>query len=115
MTDWIKAGNGGESWKPEVPGESIIGTYVRLKTGVGVNNSNVYILKEKDKDDETSVWGSTVLDSRFEEIPLNSEVKITFLGKEKGKSPMPYKNFEVLYIPATPQKVNEVFPGAEVL
>lgn len=111
--DWTEAGNGGEAWKPENVGDTITGTYKSLKTNVGINKSNIYVLQEEGKDETTSVWGSTVLDGRFEEIPVGSLVKIEYLGKEKGKSPQPYKNFKVLY-KAVPGAVADTFPGAEV-
>ncbi len=98
----VEAGGGsGNSWKPENAGDTIIGTYIGKKENVGLNNSNVYLTKEDNNEDATSVWGSSVLDNKFEEIPLNSRVKIEFLGRVKGKSPQPYKDFKVLYITPT--------------
>lgn len=112
--DWVEAGNGGETWKPENVGDSITGTFKAVKTNVGVNKSNVYVLQEEGKDETTSVWGSTVLDGRFEEIPVGSLVKIEYLGKEKGKAPQPYKVFKVLY-KAVPGAVASAIPGSEVV
>lgn len=111
-TDWTEAGNGGESWKPENIGDFIVGTYKQKKENVGVNKSNVYVLQEEGKEGTTTVWGSTVLDGRFEEIPLGSLVKIEFTGREKGKAPQPYKTFKVLY---KPNPVADVIPGSEVV
>ncbi len=96
--DWIEAGMGsGDTWKPENEGDTIVGKYIVKKENIGLNNSNIYILQVEGKDEPTSVWGSSVLDTKFEEIPLKAKVKIEYLGREKGKGPQPYKNFKVLY------------------
>jgi hypothetical protein len=57
-----------------------------------------------------SVWGSTVLDTKFQEIEQGQEVKIEFLGHVKGTGPKPYKDFDVQYrdVEAV-QQVKEVF------
>jgi hypothetical protein len=93
----VEAGSGsGDTWKPEEQAV-IFGTYKAHKSNVGPNNSEVYVIKEDDKDEPTSVWGSTVLDSRFEEIPIGSRVKIEYLGKTKGKR-AEYKDYKVVYV-----------------
>jgi len=111
MADWTEAGSGsGDTWKPENEGDSITGLYKTRKENVGINNSNIYLIKEDSKDEPTSVWGSTVLDTKFEEIPTGSLVKIEYLGKVKSKAPQPYKDFKVMYKAPTPQ---DAFPGSE--
>lgn len=95
--NWVEAGVNDKVWKPEAEGDKIQGVYHALKTEVGMNKSNVYLIKTGDEDEPTSVWGSTVLDARFEEIPIGSEVMIEYLGDVKGKGPKPYKNYKVLY------------------
>lgn len=98
--DWTEAGNaGGDAWKPENKGDRITGHYTSLKEDVGINKSNVYLIQEIEKEEPTSVWGSTVLDTKFQEIPVGSEVLIEFLGNVKGSGPKPYKDFKVLYKP----------------
>lgn len=94
----IEAGSGsGETWKPETEGDLIFGTYKAHKSSVGQNNSEVYLIQEDDKDEPTNVWGSTVLDARFEEIPVGSRVQITYLGKKTGKR-AEYKDYLVKYV-----------------
>ena len=115
--DWVEAGSSSDSetWKPEAVGDTLQGTYTSLKTNVGMNNSNIYMVttKTEGKEDQLwSVWGSAVLDTKFEAIPVGSLVKVEFLGLEKGKGPKPYKNFKVLY---KPNAVADVFPGSEVV
>jgi len=115
--NWTEAGNTGDAWKPEQEGDTIQGKYIAHKTDVGMNNSNVYVVQIKGESEPKSIWGSAVLDNKFQEIPLNSEVRIEFLGKIKGKGPVPYKDFKVLYkAPATIEaSVQEVFPDAEMV
>lgn len=96
MSEWKTAGTAGDSWKPENKGDSIQGIFTGVKTDVGINRSNVYLLKTE-ADEPVSVWGSTVLDTKFQEISEGSEVKIEFLGLVKGTGPKPYKDFEVQY------------------
>lgn len=95
---WIEAGGvQNETWKPENEGDEIDGVYMQQREGVGMNKSSVYLIQEDGKEEPTAVWGSTVLDARFEEIPLSSQVSIEYLGEVKGKGPKPYKNFRVFY------------------
>lgn len=100
MSDWQEAGQNGDSWKPENVGDTIQGLLTEKKENVGINNSNVYVIELEGQEEPVSVWGSTVLDTKFQEITIGSEVKIEYLGLEKGKGPKPYKNFKVLYKPA---------------
>ena len=101
MSDWQEAGsNSGETWKPENEGDTLTGLYTAKKENVGQNNSNIYMIQVDGEDEPTSVWGSTVLDTKFQEIGIGSEVKIEYLGKVKSKAPQPYKDFKVLYKPA---------------
>lgn len=102
MSDnWIEAGSSSdETWKPESAGDTVEGKLVRKLENVGANSSNMYYLEQEAANSETltiSVWGSAVLDTKFEEIPMQSMIKIEFLGNVKGKSPKPYKDFKVLY------------------
>lgn len=98
--DWQEAGSNTESWKPENEGDSIQGLLVAVKDNVGINNSKVYMIEQEGAEEATSVWGSTVLDTKFQEITIGSEVRIEYLGEQKGKGPKPYKNYKVLYKPA---------------
>lgn len=114
FADAIEAGSGSATTWNEKEQKIVFGTYKHMKTGVGPNDSNVYILQEDSKDDPTSVWGSTVLDTKFEEIPLGSRVKIEFLGMATGKRSQ-YKDYKVVFIaPKVADAVADAFPGATV-
>lgn len=109
--DWQEAGNSGDSitWDKE---GTLIGTYKRMKTDVGANGSNLYELQVEDE--TYAVWGSAVLDNKFEQIPVGSMVKIESLGKQLNpKTNREYNDFKVLFKPV-PQSVAETFPGSEV-
>ncbi len=112
MSEWKTAGNAGDSWKPENKGDTVQGIYKAKKENVGINSSNVYMLQVKGVDDLVSVWGSTVLDTKFEEIETGSEVRIEYLGDVKGKGPKPYKDFKVDYRDAEDiqETVAKIFP-----
>lgn len=60
------------------------------------DDKSAYYLLEKDGE-ITLVWGSTVLDRKFESVPLGSKVAIQYLGEkpsEKRRGKM-YKDFRV--------------------
>lgn len=90
------AGDSGEYWNED---HVLIGKYVSYEDNVGANKSMQYSILEDGKDKPTKVWGSTVLDSRFEEeINVGMIVKITFLGKVDSKNGRgQYKTYEVKY------------------
>ena len=73
----------------------IEGLLEEVKTNVGRNGSNVYVIKKKDGE-EIGVWGSTALDPKMEEVDLGNPVKIEYMGMVTSeKSGRTYKAFEV--------------------
>lgn len=92
--DWIETGQSA-SWDEQ---EVLIGKYVRMKTNVGTHNSNVYVIRKEDSS-ELGVWGSTVINGRFEEIPVGSMIKIESLGEAKSKQGTKYKDYRIMYKP----------------
>lgn len=87
------AGQAGDSW--DKTGE-LHGIYVERKQNVGRHQSNVYVIEQQDGT-RLSVWGSTVLDTKFQEIPLESEVWIECLGEVSGKGGSTYVDYKVDY------------------
>lgn len=111
MSDWITVSEGGDAWDGKKP---VQGVYTSKKTNVGPNKSNMYMLRTEDG--TVGVWGSTVIDSKFEQISMGSEVKVEFLGVETGKTGKEYKDYKVQYKPSEDVKnVADTFGGAEVL
>lgn len=74
----------------------IIGKYIGMKTNVGPNASNIYNIVNEADGEIWGVWGSAVIDSKFEEIPLNSRVRVEYLGKKPGKRGE-FKDYSVKY------------------
>ena len=111
MADWQEVGGGeSEMWNRE---GSIEGVYTNSRSNVGPNDSMVYTLKTKDGD--VGVWGSTVLDSKFEQIAKGSEVRITSLGKAKSQRGIEYYDYKVEVKPNEDvEKVTSVL-GGEVI
>ena len=125
-------------------GEVLTGYYIGKKTNVGQNASNLYEIQMSDAGPnlgrKVAVWGSALLDGRFEEVPLNCMVRITCLGIAQPKTPKgrAYMNFKVEYdktslrpanmveaapavapattlnAPVTPVAAAPVIPGAQV-
>lgn len=79
-------------------GPEVQGIYSGMKTDVGQNASNVYDITLPDGR-LVSIWGSDLLDGKFKEIPVGSEVLIRFLGIQQPKTPTgrPYNGFQVMY------------------
>lgn len=80
---------------PLTKGDSIEGRYVEKKTNVGSRGSNVYVI-ETQLGEKVGVWGSTVIDGRFESIAVGKMVAIEYLGMQKTKDgKTDYKGFWV--------------------
>jgi hypothetical protein len=76
-------------------GDSIEGVYIAKQENVGANSSNVYNLRTPEGE-VVGVWGSTVLDAKFEGIEIGAEVAIEYVGdKVPRKGGKPYKDFFV--------------------
>lgn len=77
-------------------GESVQGFYVAKRDNVGQNDSTVYEILTA-QGEKLSFWGSGLLDGKFDQIPLNCEVRVTCLGTAQPKTPggRPYLNFKV--------------------
>ena|ERR1051325_10206396 len=102
---WITTGQS-QSWDEQTP---LMGKFVRVKTNVGAHNSNVYVMRKEDGT-ELGVWGSTVINGRFEEIPVGSLVKIEALGEVKSKTGTKYKDYLIQYKPPQETILTEEMP-----
>lgn len=97
---WVKAtgqAGGGDAWDWEKDGPVIEGLYMKKSSNVGPNNSNMYDV-ELPGGEVRSIWGSTVIDRAFNDIPLHSEIRIEYLGKKKNpKTHREFKDYDINY------------------
>lgn len=100
--DWVEVNQMTDSsWDRQ---KELVGTFIERKEDVGENHSKLYVLKKEDGT-TIGVWGSTVLDTKFSTIELNSEVKIVPLGEAKSKTGKSYHDYQVFKRPAPFQEV----------
>lgn len=82
-------------------GEVLVGTYKVRQQDIGPNGSNMYHIESVTEDGSREVvglWGSSVIDSQFSRIPLESRVRIEFKGKETNqKSGRTFKNYDIKF------------------
>jgi hypothetical protein len=116
--EWIEAGGGDGDTPTWDRTGTVTGKLTNKQSNVGPNNSMLYTVQTDNG--AIGIWGSTVLDTKFEQIPVGSLVRVEALGKEVSpKTKREYMNYKVMYKPgeATPldpvQAVQEVMPGAE--
>lgn len=104
---WQEAGLANKDiWDRKAP---IEGELLRAKENTGPNESMLYEIKTKDG--IVSVWGSTVLDTKLEGVPVGCEVRIEPQGLTKSpKTGREYLDFKVFF-KDTPFK--EVTEGGE--
>lgn len=81
------------SWKPESPGDEIIGVLLRVEDEAGKYKSKVYHLETEDGK-QLSIFGSAVLKDKLGYISIGDKIKIVFKGEVEGKDSK-YKDFEV--------------------
>lgn len=89
-----EGGNYNEVWKPTQDGDTIEGTLVKSQSNVGPNNQWVYDIKVTDGT-VFSVWGKQVLDGQLSTVPVNSYIKIEFIGKKTSKKGNTFYDFNV--------------------
>ncbi len=91
---WKEITNSSNSWDYQTNPE-LEGTLIEKKSGVGANNSKLYVVKTN-VGELVGVWGSAVLDNKFASIAEGSRILIEYLGqKENPKTSRTYKDFRV--------------------
>ena len=81
-------------WDWETDGEKVEGELVKVDTGVGKNESNVYTIKAEEG--EVGIWGTAVLDNRLNELELGTKVQIIYKGERKNpESGRTFKDFSI--------------------
>jgi hypothetical protein len=89
-------------WRPEAIGDEISGIYLRREDDVGMYHATKYTLETDDG--EMDVFGSTVLDNKFKDVPIGYEVKIVYQGEKPSKPPKkPFKLFQVFKRSVNPE------------
>lgn len=90
----------GKTWptkeNPLKVGDSIEGRYIDKRVEQGPNKSNLYAL-EQNGGEIVWVWGSTVIDRKFDSIAKGKMVAIEYLGTKKSekRGGSDYKDFWV--------------------
>lgn len=96
-------------WQPQKEGDEVVGILEHIDEDVGPNKSRLYTLRQPNGE-LIKLWGSTLLDNRFQFIKIGEEVKIVFQGEKTGqKSNRKYLDFKVYHRPAPsqPSQANE--------
>jgi hypothetical protein len=97
---WIKAQ--GRRWDP-MEGESLQGVFLRTERIKSKDPKKKDLLRyfiRNQEGLEITVFGTTILDDLFLDVPIQSEVLIKFTGTSHNKPPLsPTKLFEVFYRP----------------
>lgn len=103
IEEWQEVVLGGEAmWDKKT---TISGRLVSAKDAIGPNNSKLYTLATETG--EVGLWGSTVLDNKFERIELGSMVKIEPLGEAKSeKTGRNYQDFRVFFKPKAEEPID---------
>ncbi len=74
--------------------KEIEGEYTQMKVNVGPNKSNMYMIKTSKG--EVGVWGTSLLNTQFPQIPIGNMVKLVYMGKATNpKTKRQYHNFEL--------------------
>ena len=80
----------GQVWTIEKEGDSIEGVFKRTVAGQFGNN---YVIATEDE--ELTVFGSTVLNTKMASVDEGSKVRLTYIGEKKSKEGRVYKDFKV--------------------
>jgi len=99
--EWVKIPDESIVWRPEQPGEEVVGKYIKKESAPykGRPNCKYTILPEKAATDEdnVSVYGTVGLRRKMEKVPEGYNVKIVYLGEKPSSDPVkkPFKLFDV--------------------
>jgi hypothetical protein len=95
VEEWVEVGGGGDEQAHDFDLEPTLnGVYVEKREGVGSNNSNIYVIENK-QNIRVGMWGSTVIDDRMKKIDIGTEIKVEYIGKKKSANNRYVKQFRV--------------------
>lgn len=80
-------------WEKEID-KTIEGILTEKRENIGPNMSKGYIL-EVGKGEYKMVWGTAQLDRAMTQINIGDEIKIEYLGKQKGKKGQSFHSFAI--------------------
>jgi len=80
----------------ETKGQEIIGKLIEIKTDIGENQSNIYVI-EKEDGKKIGIWESGFLKIPMSDVKVGNKIKIIYegLGKPKQKGFNPPRLFKV--------------------
>jgi len=102
MAEWKKIEGDGvelfnfvEQYEKTKKDVEFVGTYKRMETGIGDNDSSMYYFVDENRK-LVKLWGTSVLDIRFKNLEIGELVKVVYSGLVKSsKGGRSYHNFEV--------------------
>jgi len=106
---WQEVNSSCDAWDELKP---LQGVYVEKKTGIGPNESNMYVI-EQENGELLGIWGSTVKDSKFSSVELGAEIRIESLGETTSKAGKKYKDYSLKKRPAPFREVKETTVTAD--
>lgn len=83
------------SWKPSQPGDFIRGEYLKTENGKGRGQGLLFHHLKDEDDIEVSILGSTMLNSKMEQVEQGDIIQITYKGKSTTQNGREYNNFAV--------------------
>lgn len=113
---WEEQAKAGDNGKTVYLGAVVQGIYIARKDDVGANKAKLYTI-DVPEIGKVVMWGSQVIDARMAQVPLNMEVRISFLGMQPPKIPghRPWYNFKVEYAKPVTQMVDAEAVAAETI
>ena len=82
------------------PGDYVIGVFKGIRDEVGPNKSHLYDLIQEPTGEYVSMWGSTILDAKFNlaDVPIGARLCVIYLGTvPTSRGLNPAKMFELLW------------------
>ena len=92
-------------WTAEKVGDEIEGRYVGKNEKSGNMKSPMYVLEVEGE--KVGIWGSAVIDGRFEKIAIGKMVGIEYLGEKQSKRGNTYKDYFIGTGILTPSESSE--------
>lgn len=103
--------NAKEAEKTVYVGNVVEGVYKKRTDNIGKNFSTLFEIQTKDHG-LLSVWTTTVLGAKMDEVPVGSEVRIECLGEQQAKKGgANYTGFKVMSRPVPMEEVGEKEEG----